>query len=326
MGNAALRDLASIEPVTFDEIGGAVVAVDAHNWLYRYLTTTVRWTRNEAYTTEDGTEVPNLLGIVQGLPRLLEHDLHPVFVFDGEVTDLKRAEIEDRREAKINAEKQAEAARARGDRIEAARYESRTQRLTETIQRTSRELFDLLDVPYVDAPAEGEAQAAHLVKLGIADYAGTEDYDALLYGSPLTLRGLTSKGDPECMYFDRTLESLEVTHEQLVDIAILCGTDFNEGLAGVGPKTALKEIREHGDLYAVLDAQGATIEHVEEIRSIFLDPDVTDEVAFDPDIDPDVEAARAYVTDRWGVPADEVDRGFERIEAALVQTGLDRWT
>ncbi|WP_122090103.1 flap endonuclease-1 [Halalkalicoccus subterraneus] len=325
MGNAALRELAAIEEVPFEDLSGAVVAIDAHNWLYRYLTTTVKWTADGVYTTADGTEVANLIGLVQGLPKFFENDIAPVFVFDGVVTDLKEGEISERRAAKERAKAKAQAARDRGDGIEAARLDARTQSLTDTIQKTTRELLDLLDVPYVEAPAEGEAQAAHMAKSGTVDYAGTEDYDALLFGSPLTLRQLTSKGDPERMDLAATLEKHDLTYEQLVDVGILCGTDFNEGVSGIGPKTAVKAIHEHGDLASVLDARDAAIGNLESVRELFLDPDVTEDYEFDVDPSPDIEAARAFVAD-WEIPAEEVSTGFERIEESITQTGLDRWT
>ncbi|MFC6614021.1 flap endonuclease-1 [Halopenitus salinus] len=326
MGNADLRSLASIREIEFAEIEGSVVAVDAHNWLYRYLTTTVKWTRDEVYTTGDGTEVANLIGIVQGLPKFFEHDLVPVFVFDGEVTEFKDAEIADRREKREAAEKRREAAEERGDAVEAARLEARTQRLTDVIQETTRGLLERLDVPIVEAPAEGEAQCAHMNAVGDVDYAGSEDYDTLLFGAPATLRQLTSKGNPELMELEATLGELGLTREQLVDVALLCGTDFNDGISGIGPKTAVSEIEEHGDLWGVLGARGETMSNAAALRELFLDPPVDEDYAIDVDIDPDVEAARRYVTERWEVDPDEVERGFERIEDTLVQTGLDRWT
>jgi len=103
MGNADIRELAVIEEVSFAALSGSVVAVDAHNWLYRYLTTTVKWTNDAIYTTADGTEVANLVGVVQGLPKFFEHDLVPVFVFDGAVVDLKDDEVEKRREQRERA-------------------------------------------------------------------------------------------------------------------------------------------------------------------------------------------------------------------------------
>jgi flap endonuclease-1 len=326
MGNADLRDLAAVEEVPFEAVAGSIVAVDAHNWLYRYLTTTVKWTNEEIYTTNEGVEVANLVGVVQGLPKFFEHDLTPVFVFDGAVTDLKDDEVQARREQREQYEAQLEEAREEGDAVAISRLESRTQRLTDTIIETTKQLLGFLDVPTVVAPAEGEAQAAHMARHDDVDYVGTEDYDALLFGAPLTLRQLTSKGNPELMDLDATLEAHDITWEQLVDVAILCGTDFNEGISGIGPKTAVKLVREHGDLWGVFDAEDHYIDNADRIRQLFLDPPVAERVTFDPEIDPDVDAARAFVTDRWEVEASEVDRGFERIESALVQTGLDEWT
>ena len=328
MGNADLRQLAAVESTPFDDLAGSLVAVDAHNWLYRYLTTTVRFTRTAAYTTADGTEVANLVGVVRGLPKFFEHDLTPVFVFDGGVTGLKEAELDERRAQKAEYQDQLAAAREReeADAAEIATLDSRTQELTDVIQSTTRELFDRLDVPYIEAPAEGEAQAAHMARHGDVDYAGTEDYDALLLGAPLTLRQLTSMGDPEVMDFEATLSAHGLTWEGLVDAAVLVGTDFNDGIDGVGPKTAVDLIDEHGDLFSALSAREETIPHADRIRAMFLDPTVTDDYDYHVDVEPDIDAAKAFVVEEWSVPADEVDRGFERIEQSVVQTGLDRWS
>lgn len=325
MGNADLRDLAVIESIPFDELAGSVVAIDAHNWLYRYLTTTVKWTSDDVYTTATGEEVANLVGVVQGLPKFFEHEVTPVFVFDGAVTDLKDDEVQRRREQRERYETALATAREEGDAIKVARLESRTQRLTPLILETTRELLGLLDVPVVDAPAEGEGQAARMARNGDVDYVGTEDYDALLFGTPLTLRQLTSKGDPELMDFEATLEEHDLSWEQLVDVALLCGTDFNEGVRGYGPKTAVKAIREHGDLWGVVEAEDVYVENADRIRDLFLDPAVTDDYAFETSIEPDLPAAREYVTEEWEVDPDEVERGFERIESSVVQTGLDEW-
>jgi flap endonuclease-1 len=327
MGNSNLRQLAHIKEISFDTLSGSVVAVDAHNWLYRYLTTTVKFTRSGAYTTRAGEEVANLIGIVRGLPKFLEHDIAPVFVFDGGTVGLKDTEITERREQREEYEDQLTEAREAGaDATEIATLESRTQRLTSTIQQTSREVLAYLDIPVIEAPAEGEAQAAYMARRGDVDYVGTEDYDALLLGAPCTLRQLTSSGNPELMDFKATLAERQLTWEQMVDVGLLMGTDFNEGISGVGPKTAVKLVREHGDLWGALDAHGSHIPNADRIRELFLNPSTTDAYEFDTECNPDMVAAREYVCDQWEVPADAVESGFARIEEAMTQTGLDRWT
>jgi len=324
MGNADLRGVAAIEEVPFDDLAGSVVAVDAHNWLYRYLTTTVKFTNESVYTTDSGEEVANLVGVVQGLPKFFEHDITPVFVFDGGVTELKEAEIAERREQRERDEAKLEKAKEEGDSVAVSRLESRTQRLTETIHETTRELLSRLDVPVIEAPAEGEAQCARMARRGDVDYAGSEDYDTLLFGAPETLRQLTSKGNPELMSLEKTLDAHDLTWEQLVDVAMLMGTDFNEGVRGFGPKTAVSAVKEHGDLWGVLEAEGEHIEHADRIRTLFLNPD-TVEAEFDTEIDPDLAGAREYLAE-WEIPESEVETAFERIEESVVQTGLDRWS
>ena len=327
MGNASLRDIAAISSISFDELEGSVVAVDAHNWLYKYLTTTVKFTDSAAYTTDDGEEVANLIGVVQGLPKLLEAGITPVFVFDGAPTDLKSDEVESRREKRERAQERLAEARDRDDRVAVARLESRTQRLTPTIHETTRGLLERLDVPVVEAPAEGEAQAAHMARHDPAvDFVASDDYDTLLFGAPRTLRGVTGSGDPELMTLEATLDRHDLTWEELVDVGILAGTDFNEGVRGIGPKTAVAEIREHGDLFAVLAARDVSVPHAERVRELFLDPNVAEGSTVETDLNPDIDRAREYVTAEWEVSTEEVDRGFDRIEDTLVQTGLDRWT
>jgi len=94
-----------------------------------------------------------------------------------------------------------------------------------------------------------------------------------------------------------TLDDLGFDRQGLVDAAMLCGTDFNEGVRGIGPKTAVKAVREHGDLWGVLDARGVEIPNAEAIRELFMDPPATD-VDVDTAVNPDVDAARERVRRR----------------------------
>ncbi|AWB26649.1 flap endonuclease-1 [Halococcoides cellulosivorans] len=325
MGNADLRDLAVLEPIDPSAMAGATIAIDAHNWLYRYLTTTVRWTNAAAYTTSDGREVAHLLGTLKGLPTLFEADLTPIFVFDGATVDMKDDEVADRRAARERTEDALEDAREAGDPVEIARLDSQRQSLSPEMIETTIELLDHLGVPVVKAPAEGEAQAAHMAATEAVDYVGTEDYDALLFGAPQTLRRLTSSDDTELMDLKATLDEHAISREQLIDVAILCGTDFNDGVSGYGPVTAVDAVREHGTLAGVFEAEDVFVEHADRIRDLFLDPPVTDDYSFDTSIDPDLEAARAFCETEWEIASDELDRPFERIEDTLVQTGLDQW-
>lgn len=119
---------------------------------------------------------------------------------------------------------------------------------------------------------ESDAQCAHFVRSGLAYAAVTQDYDIALHGAPLAGRNLTNSATrkPELLDLAASLKNAGLTREQLVDVAILIGTDYNDGFAGVGPVKAVKLVQKHGTLDATLAAIGARLDHAEEIRALFL--------------------------------------------------------
>lgn len=273
MGNSALRELASLEDVSLNSYHGDTVAVDAHHWLYKQITGTVRYLDEDVYTAADGSEHANLVGLLRGLPPLLRTDITPVFVFDGEPPEQKAAELEARAAAKTEARRKMEAADRRGDTEATRMWRAQTQSLTETIHRTTRTFLDAVGIPYIEAAGPGEAYAAALVQEGLVDAALTDDYDALLFGSPTTIRQYSGRGAAERMDFPQTLRDHGITHPQLVDVALLCGTDFNEGVPGIGPVRGLEYVKEYGRAaVALAEKDYDPIENLAELRSLFVDP------------------------------------------------------
>lgn len=312
MGNSALRDLAHIEETPLNTYAGQTVAVDAHHYLYRYLTGLIHYMDEDIYTTEDGTEVANLAGLLRGLPTLLREDILPVFVFDGEPHERKQDEIQARRNAKETAAAKMEAAASAGDSEAMRRYKAQTQSLTPVVHETTRELLTRLGIPYVEAGGPGEAYAARLVSEGLVDAAVTDDYDALMFGSPTTLRKYSGKGPAELMDLQQTLATHEITLEQLVDIGILCGTDFNDGVRGIGPKRGLNYVKKYGSAEAALADRDDNIKGLDEIRSIFLDPEL-EPVQSEPfSRGPHDRYVVAHLCEQWGLPEDFIESNLNR--------------
>lgn len=272
MGSTDLRDIVSITEVNEEDIEYSNVVVDAPNWLYKYLSTTVKWTSKDAYTSNDGNQLPNLIGGVRGLRRFYEMGLKPVFVFDGVYHEKKSDEIEERR---LSRENEREKAKEAEDKVKESIHESRSQVLTGEVVETTKRMFDILDIEYMEAPMSAESQAAYMVQEGF-EYMVSEDYDSILFGSPVTIRNFTSSSKPfEKMSLENTLEYHEINREQLVDIAILCGTDYNEGVYGIGPKTALDHAKDGSVEEVVQDSDEINLEEYEEVRQIFLQPTIT---------------------------------------------------
>lgn len=280
------------------------------------MTVQVRYMDESYYTTSDGEEVPNLIGMLRGLPTLLNAGLHPVFVFDGAPESLKAEEIAQRRESKDAAKAKMEGARENGDVESARRYKSQSQSLTPTIHETSRELLELLGVPYAEANGAGEGYAARLVNEHDAfDASLTGDYDSLLFGSQETIRPFSGDDGVERIRLDDTLDDIGLTHEQLVDAAILIGTDYNAGVSGVGPKRAVKHLTAGKDAVEIAmdwDADTLTTEKIEAIREIFHTPP-TGELPHRTSLSsPDFDAAEEFLVETWELPRDTVEENFER--------------
>lgn len=319
MGNSDIREFAVLQDIEIDDLSGTTVAVDAPNWLYKYLTTTAQFTDTESYTTADGTELPNMIGVPRGIKKFIEYNITPVFVFDGSAHEMKAAEIKERREKRESAEKSAKDA---DTKEESAKYQARSQHINEAVIKTTKQLLDRLDIQYCTAPRAAEAQTAHMTSYEEFDHAVSEDYDSLLFGATSTVRDLTSAGDTaEKMLLEKTLTKHSFTRRELVNAAILCGTDYNDGVYGIGPKTSLKAVKEHDTLDDILAAEDAEVEKASAIQDLFMKPPRTNDWPEPTQPVPDTSAVRSYLKSN-GIDLGEVEPSLKNIENESGQRGL----
>ena len=317
------------ETLRLKALRGRLLAVDGQGELYQFLAL-IRLRDGSPLADSRGRITSHLAGLFYRVTRLIaDYGLRLVFVFDGTPPARKAAEIERRRRTRARYETEREDALRAGDLAAAYSKATMTSRLTGEMVREARELLRLLGIPTVQAPSEAEAQAAHMAAAGAVWAASSKDYDSLLFGARRLVRFLSVSGKeflpaqgsfrpivPELIDLEHMLNTLSITHAQLVDLGILVGNDFNEGIKGIGPKKALKLVREYGTIEAMPDAIRAAVGEVEEVRQIYLNPAVTD--AFDVRFgDPD----RAAVVDFLCR-----DREFstERVTAALERAFRDR--
>ena len=290
---ADLGDLFKKEKISFNDLHDRVIVIDAHNVLHQFLSS-IRQRDGTPLKDSKGRITSHLSGLLHRTANIVEARIRPVYVFDGEPHPLKAKTIEQRRERKEQAEKEWKEALEKGDLEKAKTKAQQTSRVTDEIIQQSKELLDALGIPYVQAPSEGESQASYMAKKGVAFATGSQDFDCLLFASPILIRNLTSserrklpgkkayaKVSPKLIRLKPNLKSLGITHKQLVDMAILMGTDFNDGIKGIGPKKSLKLIKKSGNIENALaivgDANAPTFDEIKEIRKIFLKPEVTDD-------------------------------------------------
>ncbi len=315
-----IGDIIQREEIDFEDMEDKVIAVDAYNIIYQFLSS-IRQRDGELLKDSEGRVTSHLSGLLYRNANLIEAGIKPVYVFDGAPDVMKEGTLEKRKERKKEAEKEYDKALEEGDLERARMKAQQTSRMTDEIEESSKKLLSLLAIPWIQAPAEGESQAAHMVREGDAWSVGGQDYDTLLFGAPRLVKNLTITGKRkmpgsskykdislELIELEKVLEELEINREQLVDIGILCGTDYNDGVKGIGPKRGLKYVKKHGDLETVLQEKDKKVENHEAIKKIFLKP----EVKTDYSIDFETELGNVK-----GFLCDERDFSESRIESAL---------
>jgi flap endonuclease-1 len=329
----ALRDIV-IEyksPVSWDALSG-IAAIDASNALYQFLTI-IRQPDGTPLMDHRGRVTSHLSGILFRMATFLDKAIKPVFVFDGKPTDLKQATIEERRKLRTEAGERWKEALARGDEEEAYKQARSSTRVDAAVIETSKELLQLLGIPFVQAPGEGEAQAAHMAAKGDVRYVVSQDYDTLLFGAPTLVRNLTVSGkrkirgravtiNPERIILSDLLGGIHLTRAQLIDIGILVGTDFNEGVTGIGAKTALKLVQ-NGEAAAKLKEKMPEFDP-DPVRSLFLNPPVTNsyELAW---ARPDVEGIVSLLCGGYDFSEERVRKALEGFTVKEGQRTLEGW-
>jgi len=252
-----LRDIFEKNPIPLSDLKKRIVSVDTFNVLYQFLAS-IRQPDGSPLTDNNGEVTSHLLGLFYRTAKLMENGVRPAFVFDGKHPEFKFATEQKRAERKKEAHEKWKIAVKLGTSKDMLKYAQQTGRLNEKMISEAKELVSSLGLPSITAPSEGEAQAAVMAKKGIVYASASQDYDSLLFGSPKLIRNLSITGkrkvpgknqykiiEPVIINLNENLGKLGINRHQLILMGILIGTDFNNGVKGIGAKTALKIIKEY---------------------------------------------------------------------------------
>ena len=259
------KDIIERKTVSMNDLNGKKLAVDSMNILYQFLTT-IRGPEGNLFTNSKGKVTSHLIGLFNRTTTLMESGLKLAFVFDGKPPELKTVTKEKRKKIKEEASLLLKQAKEAGDVEGMKKYSSRTAILTKGMVEDAKKMISLLGLPVIQAPSEGEAQTAFMVKKGDVYASISQDYDNLIFGCPLLIRNLSIAGKrkkagkfayetvkPESIYLKENLEKLNLSLDQLVVLAILVGTDYNPaGIKGIGPKKGLKLLEKHGENFEAI--------------------------------------------------------------------------
>ena len=316
------------------------MAIDAYNAIYQFLAI-IRGPEGLHLTDTKGRVTSHITGLFYRNINFLSLGIKPVYIFDGKPPSLKSAEIEHRKQIKKDATVKYERAVSEGKMEDARKFAQQTTSMKDGMVEDSKRLLELFGIPYIQAPSEGEATAARLTVTEHADVAASQDFDSILFGAKKLVRNFTNSGrrklpnrntyieiEPEIIDYNKNLEALGITREQLIDVGILIGTDFNpDGFERIGPKTAIKMIKEHGKLEDVKQIQEQLQEiDYNAIRKIFLEPEVANvdkiefnEVRYDNITD--------YLSNERSFSRDRVNSSLNRLKKSLEKKSqtLEKW-
>lgn len=305
---------------------GRKVAIDASMSLYQFLIA-VRQDGGAMMTSEDGSTTSHLMGMFYRTIRMVENGIKPVYVFDGKPPTMKAGELEKRKEKRDEAQAALEKAKEDGNMEEVDKQNRRLVKVTTEHVNDVKILLKHMGIPFVSAPCEAEAQCAELVKGGKVFAAGTEDMDALTFGTTVLLRHLTfseaRKMPIKEFHLSSVLEGFELSQVQFVDLCILLGCDYVDKIKGIGPKKAIELVKKHKNIETILDnidkSKYPPPENwlYTEARRLFTAPDVTPASEVDLKWEkPDEEALVAYMCGEKGFAEERIRNGIKKLDKA----------
>jgi len=339
-----LGDLIPRRKIGLKDLSGKALAIDAYNALYQFLSI-IRGPDGRPLMDKQGRVTSHLSGLLYRTANLVEVGILPAYVFDGEPPRLKRLEITRREEVKRVATVKYRKALEEGRMEDVRTYAQATARLKDYMVSDAERLLSLMGVPWVQAPSEGEAQAAHMAARGDVYAVASQDYDSLLFGAPVLARNIAITGrrklprknvyvevEPEMVELQTALKQLKIDRARLVYLGILVGTDYNpDGIKGVGPKTALKLVTQYGSLQEILEQvedRGSFPVDPEELVKLFLEPKVIDRYKLRWEA-PDIEGVVAFLCGERDFSEERVRKALERMGPGLRKaegrSTLEKW-
>lgn len=322
------RDIAGAHEIKLGQLKGKVVALDASNTIYQFLTS-IRQMDGTPLMDHNGNITSHYSGILYRTSSLVDKGIKPIYVFDGIPHVLKKDTQAQRREIREEAEIQWKKAIDEGRIEDARKFAVRSSRMSKGIVEGSKTLLELMGIPYIQARSEGEAQASYMVRKGDAWIVASQDYDCLLFGAPRMLKNIAVRGPRtrlEIIYLNEVLEDNGLTRKQLIDVAILVGTDFNKGVKGIGAKKGRNLIKKHGDVFAVLKHLKTELDvDPQEVRDIFLDHDFIDDYQIKWK-KPDKEGAIDFLCNKHDFSVDRVVSALDKLKKLNpAQKSLEQW-
>ncbi len=317
-----LRDIIPRKEIKFEALEGKKIAIDFSNSAYQFLSS-IRQPDGTPLMDSKGRTTSHLMGIWTRFTNLMQRNIQLAIILDGKAPILKIKEQEQRAHRKELAEEKFKQAQQDEDIQSMAKYAKQTTKLSKEMITEAKELMEAMGLPVIQAPSESDAQIAVMVQREEVYAAATSDVDVLLHGCPRSITNLTLsqrrklpngtyvKITPELIELQEVLKALDITHDQLIAIAILVGTDYHPGVNRVGPKTALKLVKQHKSFDQLFNEVEADFDW-KEIMDLFKKMPTTKDYKLQWN-KPDPEKIKEILVERHEFSPERVDATLEKL-------------
>jgi flap endonuclease-1 len=241
MGCEDLYEITPSKEAYLSEFSGKTIAIDTAFWFDRYFhaVTKDRFSREEMVVGKK-YYISQTLSLLVSIPDLLRNNITPVFFFDTtKMYDNSKAD-------------------AQIPYLEHSPTEDPTKQFP-FLQRSTELVLKYLDISYYEAPRDAEADASKYVKKGEADIVASNDYDTLLYQAPVTIRKEPYSRRWKKVTLKETLEQNNIDYRELLDTAILTGTDEIMGPYKNNVDEAMEKVKTAEDLDEFEEAENSTL-------------------------------------------------------------------
>jgi len=340
-----IREIIPRKELEISDLNGKTVCVDAFNILYQFL---FRFLQVDGTPLMDNKKrvTSHLSGMFYRNINLLSEGIRLVYVFDGKPPELKAKTHFNREAGRDVAKERYEEAKQQEDVSGMRRYGSQLIRLEDEMIAESKELLEAMGIVVVQAPGEGEAEAAYLSRKKEVYAAVSQDYDSLLFGAKSLIQNLTMARKrrtlsgwveikPEIIELQRVFNLLEINLDQLICLGILVGTDYNpKGIPGIGQKRALDIVRRYKQPVLIFKSVEEQLLNLpeedrfdwQEIFALFHKPNVIDfEFNFGKINE---EKIKEILVERHDFSEDRVNKQLDKLRDIVEknkQKGLDTW-
>lgn len=228
---------------SFNHLKNKIIGIDANNIIYDAMTSLIK--KNKNVINNDGQEVYHIYAILEIIYKFSKNKMKPLFIFDGEPSELKTDKVKER---KVDKKESNDTLKIINEAIIEGKEKELTEEQKEYIKSKTKmkelkirslkfgckeqkevlEILDLYKIPYIKCVGEADITCGYLSKHGIVDYILTNDSDILCFGAKKIILSFFLRGQIVEIDIERIKKKFNIDQDIFLESCLMMGTDYNK--------------------------------------------------------------------------------------------------